>query len=109
MKDKHGEHAVLLSVTPDTVSRERCPDCVDTGTRLDQTSGEVVRRFGAMVRIILKIMYESELQKDDLVSDSVLDVAVQVKSARPNDAQEKATTPMFTGSLHPYDPARQSG
>lgn len=55
-------------------------------------------------------MYESELQKDDLVSDSVLDMAVQVKSARPNDAQEKATVaPMFTGSLHPYDPARQSG
>ena len=108
MKGKHGEHAVLLSVTPDTVSldgyvfREWCPDCVDTGTRLDQTSSEVVRRFGAMVRIILKIVHESELQKDDLVSDSVLDMAVQVKSACPNDAEEKATAPMFTGSLHPY-------
>lgn len=38
----------------------------------------------------------------------MLDMAVQIKSARPNDAQEKATAPMFTGSLHSYDLARQS-
>lgn len=60
-----------------------------------------------MVGIILKI--SSKLQKNDLVSDSMFNMAVQIKSARPNDAQEKAMTPMFTGSLHPYDPARRSG
>ena len=36
------------------ISREWYPaDCVDTGTRLDQTSNGVVRRFGAMARIII--------------------------------------------------------
>lgn len=59
-----------------------------------------------MAQIILKISWV--LQKDDLVLDSMLDMAVQIKSARPNDAQEKATAPMFTGSLHSYDLARQS-
>lgn len=44
-----------------------------------------------------------ELQKDDLISNGMLDVTVQVKSASPNDAQEKATVPTFTGSFHPYE------
>lgn len=44
-----------------------------------------------------------DLQEHDLVPDSVLDVAVEIKSASSNDTQEKATAPVFTGSLHPYE------
>lgn len=35
----------------------------------------------------------------------MLDVSVQIKRACPNDAQEKSTPRVFTGSLHPYEPA----
>lgn len=85
-------------------------DFFDVKIWLDQVwRGEIDRfeKAQGMGGIILKI--SSKLQKNDLVSDSMFNMAVQIKSARPNDAQEKAMAPMFTGSLHPYDPARRSG
>lgn len=85
-------------------------DFFDVKIWLDQVwRGEIDRfeKAQGIVGIILKI--SSKLQKNDLVSDSMFNMAVQIKSARPNDAQEKAMAPMFTGSLHPYDPARRSG